>query len=375
MSDASPQKQGHPKLVALLIVIGTLIAVIGIFSIWANRQALNTDNWVNTSDKILQDPDVQQQLSDYISAQIFANVNVQEDIAGRLPPRLAPLAAPIAGGLEQLAPQATERALESSQFETVWRDANRTAHLALLKVLEGGGTDVSTANGAVVLNLNSLLTQVTSQIGVGSKLAAKIPPDAGQLTILKADELSAAQDGAQIVRGLPIILTLLVALLYGLAIYLGGPRRREALRSVGIGFVIAGVVALVARGIGGHSLVDALATKQAAEPAAQAVWNIGTSLLVTIATSAITFGVLLFLGAWLAGPTRLATRARREASPYLRDSPVLAGGIAVAAFLALIIFAPIQAFNHPLGILIFLVIFAVGVEILRRRTLREFPAD
>jgi len=375
MSDASPQKQGHPKLVALLIVIGTLIAVIGIFSIWANRQALNTDNWVNTSDKILQDPDVQQQLSDYISAQIFANVNVQEDIAGRLPPRLAPLAAPIAGGLEQLAPQATERALESSQFETVWRDANRTAHLALLKVLEGGGTDVSTANGAVVLNLNSLLTQVTSQIGVGIKLAAKIPPDAGQLTILKADELSAAQDGAQIVRGLPIILTLLVALLYGLAIYLGGPRRREALRSVGIGFVIAGVVALVARGIGGHSLVDALATKQAAEPAAQAVWNIGTSLLVTIATSAITFGVLLFLGAWLAGPTRLATRARREASPYLRDSPVLAGGIAVAAFLALIIFAPIQAFNHPLGILIFLVIFAVGVEILRRRTLREFPAD
>lgn len=375
MSDASPQKQGHPKLVALLIVIGTLIAVIGIFSIWANRQALNTDNWVNTSDKILQDPDVQQQLSDYISAQIFANVNVQEDIAGQLPPRLAPLAAPIAGGLEQLAPQATERALESSQFETVWRDANRTAHLALLKVLEGGGTDVSTANGAVVLNLNSLLTQVTSQIGVGSKLAAKIPPDAGQLTILKADELSAAQDGAQIVRGLPIILTLLVALLYGLAIYLGGPRRREALRSVGIGFVIAGVVALVARGIGGHSLVDALATKQAAEPAAQAVWNIGTSLLVTIATSAITFGVLLFLGAWLAGPTHLATRARREASPYLRDSPVLAGGIAVAAFLALIIFAPIQAFNHPLGILIFLVIFAVGVEILRRRTLREFPAD
>lgn len=375
MSDASPQKQGHPKLVALLIVIGTLIAVIGIFSIWANRQALNTDNWVNTSDKILQDPDVQQQLSDYISAQIFANVNVQEDIAGQLPPRLAPLAAPIAGGLEQLAPQATERALESSQFETVWRDANRTAHLALLKVLEGGGTDVSTANGAVVLNLNSLLTQVTSQIGVGIKLAAKIPPDAGQLTILKADELSAAQDGAQIVRGLPIILTLLVALLYGLAIYLGGPRRREALRSVGIGFVIAGVVALVARGIGGHSLVDALATKQAAEPAAQAVWNIGTSLLVTIATSAITFGVLLFLGAWLAGPTHLATRARREASPYLRDSPVLAGGIAVAAFLALIIFAPIQAFNHPLGILIFLVIFAVGVEILRRRTLREFPAD
>jgi len=51
-------KAGHPKLVAVLIGFATLFAVLAIFSIWANRQALNTDNWVSTSDRILQNKEV-----------------------------------------------------------------------------------------------------------------------------------------------------------------------------------------------------------------------------------------------------------------------------------------------------------------------------
>lgn len=151
-------KPGHPKLVALLIFVGTLVAIVAVFSIWANRQALNTDNWVNTSDNVLQNSEVQSQLSDYIAAQIFANVDVQTELASQLPPALKPLAAPAAGGLKQLAPQAAEKVLETPQFEEVWRGTNRTAHVALLKILDGGGENVSTENGAVVLDLNTVIT-------------------------------------------------------------------------------------------------------------------------------------------------------------------------------------------------------------------------
>lgn len=49
-------ESGHPKAAAVLIAMGTLIAVLAIFSIWANRQALNTDNWVGTSGKLLEKP-------------------------------------------------------------------------------------------------------------------------------------------------------------------------------------------------------------------------------------------------------------------------------------------------------------------------------
>ena len=79
------------------------------------------------------------------------------------------------------------------------------------------------------------------------------------------------------------------------------------------------MLALIARGIAGDAVVDALVANDAAKPAAEAVWGIGTSLLVTVASSAIAFGVLVVIGAWLAGPTKSATRLRREAAPYVRE--------------------------------------------------------
>jgi hypothetical protein len=370
---APKAKSGHPKIVAALVGLATLLAVFAIFSIWANRQALNTDNWVNTSDHILQNPEVQSRLSAYIATEIFANVDVEAELAKALPPKLQPLAGAAAGGLSQLAPQVAERALATSQVQALWSSANRAAHEALLELLDGGGDTLSTTGGDVTLDLSSLLAQVAGQIGVGEGLAEKLPADAGKLTILRSDEISTAQDVAKGIRGLPIVLTLLVLIFYGLAIYLAGPRRRQALRSAGLGFVFAGVLALLLRSISGHQLVNALTANEAAKPAVEAVWGIGTSLLITVAASAIAFGVLVFLGAWLAGPTKLATALRREASPYLREHPAGAAVAAGAVWLALIAWAPIAAFRKPLGILIFAILFALGAWFLRRQALREFP--
>jgi hypothetical protein len=370
---AKAPRAGHRKIVAALVGLATLIAFVAIFSIWANRQALNTDNWVHTSEKILQNKKVQERLSDYVATQLFANVDVQAELAKKLPPQLQPLAGPAAAGISQLAPQIAERALATSQVQELWAAANRTAHEDLLEVLDGGGETVSTEGGEVVLNLDALLAQVGNQIGVGEGIAEKVPPGAGKLTILKSDELSTAQSIAKAIRGLPIVLTVLALLLYGLAIFLAGPRRRQALRSAGLGFVAAGALALIARGIAGGAVVDGLVANEAAKPAAEAVWSIGTSLLVTVAVSAIAFGLLVFIGAWLAGPTKWATRLRSEAAPYVRDQPAACAAAAAAIWVALVAWAPVAAFHKPLGVLIFLILFILGAEILRRQTLREFP--
>jgi hypothetical protein len=271
-------KAGHPKVVAALTGLATLVAVFAIFSIWANRQALNTANWVNTSGKLLQNEEVRGQLSNYLADQLFASTDVQAELEKRLPAQLQPLAGPAAGGLHQLAPQIAERALENPHVQELWGEANRAAHLTLLKILDGEGSTVSTGGGEVTLDLGTLVAQIGGQLGVGGGLAAKIPPDAGQVTILKSDQLSTAQSVAQGIRDLPIVLTLLALLLYGLAIYLAGPRRRRALRSAGFGFIVAGALALVIRGLAGDSVVGALAANQAVKPATEAVWSIGTSL-------------------------------------------------------------------------------------------------
>jgi lipoprotein signal peptidase len=368
-----PGRTGHPRIAAVLVVVGTLLTFIAIFSIWINRQALNTDNWVNTSSKLLQNADVQSQLSIFLADQLTANVDVQAELAKALPPRLAPLAGPAAGALNQLAPQVAQRALATPQVQTLWSAANRAAHETFLKIVDGGGSTVSTNGGQVTLDLGTLVAQIGGQLGVGANLASKIPADAGQVTILRSDQLSAAQSIASLIRRLPIVLTLLVIVLYGFAIYLARGRRRKELRSVGFAFIVAGALALIVRSLAGTAVVDGLAHTEAVKPAVQAVWSIGTSLLVTVASSAIAFGVLVVIGAWLAGPTRPATALRRQIAPYAGENRGAVYAGAGVVLVALIAWAPIAALRKPVGILLFLLLFAVGTEILRRQILREFP--
>src|SRR5262249_43346142 len=150
-----------------------------IFSIWVNRQALNTDNWVDTSTRLIQNEEVRTQLSDYLANQLFADADVAAELRKSLPPRLAPLATAAAGGLQQLAPEVAERLFATARFQQLWETANRKAHESLLEVLDGGGSTVSTENGEVKLKLGPVLSQIGEGSGVGEALVSKLPPEAG----------------------------------------------------------------------------------------------------------------------------------------------------------------------------------------------------
>lgn len=367
-----PAVGGHRKLSRALVVVGTLVTLLAIFSIWANRQLLNTDNWVSTSDRLLTNEKVDERLANYLAEEVFTGERLEAKLEEALPPKLAPLASAVAGGLHGLAPQIAERLLEAPRLQALWSEANRKAHEELLNVLGGGGTTVSTANGTVTLDLKPLVETLGERVGA-NELGEELPVGAGRLTIIHSDELEAAQKGVKLLRHLPIVLTLLALILFGLAVWFGGPRRREALRSVGIGFVVAGVVVLLLRTLGGHYVVDALAKSDTGKPAFEAVWDIATSLLATVARSAVAFGVLVFLAAWLAGPTALATALRREAAPYVRAQQATAYVVAAALFLILVAWAPVEAFRKPLGMLVLAVLLAVGAELLRLQILRDFP--
>ncbi len=367
---APATRKGHRRWAVALIVLGAILTFAAIFSIWVNRQALNTDNWVDTSTHLIQDEEVRAQLSDYLANQLFANVDVSEELREALPPRLAPLATAAAGGLEQLAPQAAEKLFATPRFEALWEAANRKAHEALLQVLNDEGEAVSTANGEVKLQLGEVLEELAQGSGVGEALLSKLPPEAGEITILKSEELSLAQDVANLLRKLPVVLTLAALLCFALAIYLS-PRRRETLRAVGFAFAAAGILSLGLRGFAGTYVVGDLSQTTAVEPAVEGVWTIGTSMLVTIATSAIVFGLLVALAAILAGPSRPALTIRRWIAPYAQRSPAGFWGAAVLIFLALIAWAPVGAFHKPLGVLIFALLFAAGTELYRRQLLAE----
>lgn len=372
-TNTDSNRHRHRVLVATLLAAGTLVAVLNVFSVWVNRQALNTDNWVDTSTRLLENEKIDEQLATFVVSQLYANVDVEAELAKALPPEAQALAGPASGGLRQLAQQVAERALSGPRFQALWAEANRSAHEALLKILNGGGSFASTGEGEVTLHLGNLVSEVGRQAGLPEDLLKKVPPEAGDLTVLRSEQISTAQKVAKLIRRLPVVLFILLALLWGGAIYLARDRRREALRAVGFGFALAGILALVIRGIAGNAITDSLATTAAVEPAAEAAWDIGTSLLVTVAWSAIAFGILLVIAAWLAGSTAPARALRREAAPYLRERRGAAYAVAAGIWVLLIAWAPIAAFRKPIGILVFTALFALGTELLRRQSLTEFP--
>jgi Short C-terminal domain len=355
-----------------LIVVATVIGFFAVFAVWAKRQVLETDTWTKTSTKLLADEHVQAALSTFLVDELYANVNVEGELRRALPPQADALAGPAAGGLRQLADQAALRAFQTSQVQQLWAQANARAHAEFLYLIEGGGAGLSTASGDVTLNLGTIVDQVGSRAGID--LAGKLPPSASQIVLIHSDELSFAQSMVNLLRNLAIVLPLVALALYGLAIYLARGRRREALRATGIGFLVIGLGVLVGRTIAGHAVVNALASTESVKPAVNSVWSIGTSVLRDIGDGMVFYGILIVLGAWLAGPMGAARACRRTLTPLLRER---ASAYAALALLLLLLFlwAPTPGFQRLIPSLVLIVLFVIGLEALRAQALRDFPDE
>jgi len=365
--------RGRRRLVRGLVIFGSFLAFLSVFAIWTERQALNTDDWVDTSGRFLENETIRSTLSDYLVDQLYENVDVRKELEEILPGDTKDLAGPAAGGLRQVAGQGAEKVLETSTAQELWKQANRTAHEQLLAVLENKKEAVETDEGNVRLNLGDLLTNLAEEVGIGESLAEKLPPDAAQVEILKSDQLKTAQDIAVAIKGLALVLSILTFLCFGLAIYLSRDERWVTVLLSGIGLVAAGFGVIVVRQIAGGIVVDQLVTEENVKPAGEAAWSIGTTLMTSIATTVIVVGIFFLIAGWLASPTNGARSVRRVLAPALRQYPayVYAGLALLVCFYFLT--APTQGLRSFLTTLLLAGMAAFGIHELRKQTEEEFP--
>src|SRR5204863_4979267 len=252
---------------------------------------------------------------------LYDNVDVAAALDERLPANLQPLARTVAGALRQPLTDGMNRLLQSPRAQQLFVNASSLAQQKLVNVLENKtGHGISTGSGVVTLDLSELVSEVGAQLGVPASALAKIPPDTGVITVMRSDQLSAAQAGVKAVRVLSTALLVLVLVLYALAIYLARGERRETIRNIACAFVLVGLAVLVVRRLAGSYLVDALASPTG-KPAGTETWLIGTEILAQIGWAAILYGVIALAGAILAGPTRAATAVRRGMAPVLNERP------------------------------------------------------
>jgi hypothetical protein len=359
--------------VRVILIVATVLAVFAIFAVWANRQLMNPSNWAKTSTALLQKQTIRSTLSSYLVDQLYANINVQEQLKAGLPTQLKPLAGPVSGALHSVAEEAAEKALATPQVQAAWEKANRAADQTLVTIVNGGGSRVQINGGTVSLNLHQIVADLALRLGLPASVADKLPPSVANLKVVTSSQLGLIRNLAKALHALALVLTILVVALYALAVALAGGHRRRTLMWVGWGFVLAGLLVILGLKIGQGQLVSAITSDASIEPAADDAYSVATSLLVQVASAVIIVGVPLILAGWLAGPARWAIAIRRFLAPHFRERPALAYWITVALLVLVFIWGPIPATRNPFEMLLFTILALLGAYVLREQIEREFP--
>ena len=374
-SVAPPAKMSRARRIWVWIILGlaTLLTILAIFSIWADRQLLNPTNWSNTSTALLEKPRVRAAIATYLVDQLYANVNVPKQLESGLPKELKPLSGPVSGALHNLAEQGAEKALASPRLQDAWRRANHAADETLVKIIDGGGPRVQIQGGTVSLNLRQIVAELARRLGLPESVAEKLPASVANLKVVTSEDLGLVRNMAKALHALAVWLTVIVLALFALAIYLAPGARRRTLSWCGWSLVLSGVVVLVGRKIGQGQLVGAVTNDASIQPAAGDSYEVATSLLIQVASASIIIGVPLIASAWFAGPHRWAVAGRRFLAPHFAARPPLAYLLTAGLLAILFLWDPIPATRNPLMMLLFTVLSFVGAHLLRRQILEEFP--
>jgi len=366
----SPPSSGKGRAIAarVLTVVAVVLALIGGIAFYLERSVLDEDGFEAIATELIQSDEIRAQVAGTAVEQLYANVDVEAAIAERLPENQKALAPVLAGIARQGAEEAANRLLERPRLQEAWVRVATTTQRQLIELLDDEGEFVSTTGGEVVLDLRPIIIELGDQVAIIGRVAEQLPESTGAIPIVSSDQLETAQTAARILRALANWLWLAALLLAALAIWLARGRRRIELRAIAIGLIVVGVLMLFVRRFAGAYLVDSLTT-DATEPAGSDAWQILTQGLSDRAWIAVVLGLVTLAGVWLAGPTRLAGRARKLVAPVAARPLWTYGAL---AGLVVLLAALVPLFQRGLvSVLVFVGLLVVGAEVLRRVVLRE----
>jgi hypothetical protein len=355
-----------------LVILGGLFVVLSLIAGYVRFQALDNATVRDTAGQLIADDEVRDQIALTLVDQLYANVDVAAALQQQLPEDQQGLSGLVASGLREFSDRAAQRLLERPRAQEAWVNTIAFSHQQLLNVLEDDVRGTTTENGAVFLDLRPLIIQLGDRVPLVARIAQQLPNDSGRIKIIEADQLETAQDLTQIAKTVGSWLWVVPILFWAAALALARGRRRAILSMVAFTSILAGLLVLVVRHLGGGYVVDSLVPTESVRPAAQDAWNILTQQLADGGWTLIGLGVIVLFAGWLAGEGRIATTVRTELAPYIARWEI-SYGVAAALFLLLLLWAPtVQTTRVPL-MLAAAIVLAFGVELLRRQVLREHP--
>lgn len=365
------KERPHLGWVRFVTALAGVVTLLAICSTWVDRQVFDTQEWGDTSLELLQNPEIQQQIANYAVDELYTHVDVDAELKEILPGDLKEFSGIAAGGLRQVADRGALEALKNDQVQSLWRNANETAHRTLVDLIEDRGEIVRTSGGQVRLELKPLIVEIASQVGLGQQARDNIPADVGDIEIVDSEEISQVQTIAQLIHGTALIASLLAVLLIALAIYLSPGYRWLTLLWLAVTLIVVALLVLVIRSVAGNILIPELATPDV-RPAAHAAWDIATELLRSIAWTVIWCAFALLALAWLVSPTKAAGKVREFlAVPFGRYPGPTFGLLGLVALIFLLMGAGDG--REFLVRLLIVILAGVGAWFFRRQVMLEYP--
>ncbi len=308
--------------VVVLFALGFLLVPTAGLAVWSRNTLLNTDRYVETVAPLSDEPAVIDGVANRVTDAIFAQIDVQSELETYLPPKLVFAAGPITSQVESTTNDLVVKALETDQFDTLWREVNRQASEALVTFVTGDGSAaVSIQNGQLVLDIGPILASVKQRLlDQGVSIAEKIPSTDATVPLPVGDVsyLEDARTGFRWLNTLANFLPWIAAACFIGAVLLSRDRRRGL---VWTGLLISGAALLVGVGLalGQQAYLDAAVSGGANQATAEVVFETLVRFLRNGIRVFFVLGIILAFGAAITGPAAWA-RKTREVSGGLMTS-------------------------------------------------------
>ncbi len=379
----SPSKpiKWRSVIAIVLIVLGSLLSPFAVAANWLNLRVVDTDAYVETVAPLSEDPAIQNAVANYITTQLFAQVDVEKQAKQALPPQAQFLAGPLTSQIESFADKEIKKILASDKFNQLWSQANRIAHQLIINLVLNKTGVITSKQGEVSLDLSTLLDAVKSNLkDRGIDIFDNVTLEKGQkFTIFKSSALAKVQQAISILNKLAILLPILA-----LAFFIGAiilfTDRRIAILWVGLGLALSMIVLPIGIAIGKNIYLSAITSNVFPESAAAAVYDTIFQSLRSVGRAFFLLGVIISAGAFLVGPSSIAVKTRQRSKDLLqrlgkdKDFGTLGAWVAEhKAFLrvtglivGLIILFLLKEITIPvvIGILLVYLVFLGAIEIL-----------
>ncbi|MCJ7661536.1 MAG: hypothetical protein MUO67_20490 [Anaerolineales bacterium] len=306
---------GRKLVVTLLVVLGCLILVLASVTFWARYTLLNTNGWVNAVGPIPQDPIVAQNFSAFLAGELFEEVNVDQAMTEMLPPNFQMLGAPLSKALQGLVQDTIASLIQSDGFNTVWVGVNRAAHSVIVGVLRGEGDLVYLQSGQLVIDFSDLITFIQNNFGLERiDLAGE---NDGRIVLLESQQVAYLQEAIHYLDTFGLLLPILSLVVFVSAWFVS-LWRRKTLLWIGIAVAITMLLSLIA-----YEFIQSGIFISIADPLARLIgresWDVVTAGLVTLTIVLLIVGILIAVGAWLAGPNTKAVAFRSWTQERVSD--------------------------------------------------------